>query len=299
MNTHGSKFRARGATFAARGASFAQHGSLFVPRGTEPATDVLPGFDGTSTIRYPTLATHWRALTLPIPGHDWLMQDDGITNGGGLLDVVRGAILAKVGTGHVYQVATADPAGYATFSIKLVDGTASMGFNLGAGSLWDINFGWVKVYFTLEAVVPATTRTLIAMTGAAQAALQIVTSTGAKLRLLSVGGTSVNGTARYDATPTLRYPGILTWRSSFLGGSGIVRVSTPKETFSATWAGQADSTKGIGPAGSASLTASASGLSRLAVFQGAAAEYIENMGGGGAAGDKAFLQALGWTGFAW
>lgn len=258
--------------------------------------DVMPPPDGSSLILNPTLATHYRAMGIPIPGHAFRCQDDGVANSGGLIDIVRGAILAKVGTGHLYQQASADVAGgYATQVVKLVDGTASMGWQAASGALWDPLHSKIKLCGSFEPVLPGGTRTLFAMTGAASAAFQILSSTGIKLRVTIAGGSSPSGTFAYTAGT--RYPFVFTMFSNTISGSGIVRVLTNKEFFTATWAGQADNTKGIGPAGSASLTASASGLARLDIYMGAAAEYIENLGGGGAQGDKAYLQAWGWSGF--
>lgn len=254
----------------------------------------LPPFDGSTTIYRPTTEAHYIAMGWPVPSYRFQLQEAS----GNVTDDIHGLVATATGAGHTYQVSGADPAGFASKGIRLVDATASMGFSNAAGARWDPTYQCLTSYIEVELnAVPAATRAIYALTGAASAYIAFlgsgVPANQAKIFIQGTGNTF--GTAQYNDGK--RHPILIEWfPGSFTGGQVLghtvarYRISTDKEQFSGTWAFVADSTKGIGTGGSASLTCGNVTYFDDITWVGSNAETI-----GSTTTPKVHLQRRGWT----
>lgn len=268
-------------------------GDSFLPTASfvqpAPPNGVTVPLDGTSSIYRPTAENQWAVMGWPVPSYRFQLQEAS----GSITDDVHGITAAASGAGHTYQ-ASGSEATYASKGIRLVDGTASMGFTSAAGALWDPTYQSLCVYVEFENMTtPAATRAIVALTGAASAYVGMTASPASALRLQ--GGTAVNGTINYHDAK--RHPLIAVWRPGTVTGGQILghtssqyRISTDKEQFSATWTSVADSTKGIGTGGSASLTSSDTIYFEFDAWVGSSCDTIVD-----STTEKVFLQRKGWT----
>ena len=247
----------------------------------------LPGFDGTSTIYRPSSATHWTALSLPVPAYRFPLQEAS----GSVTDEVRGATMAA--SGAVTYQASGTETSYASKGVQFPDGTAALGFTATTGNLWNVTRQAIAVYIEIEVVsVPAALRSVMAFTGASSFYLGLVQATAGKANLSCRSAATTNGT--YDYNDGKRHPVLITLIPSASSvdhaGGGLYRVSTDKQQITGTWSFASNSTKGPGTGGSASLTSAPVKMFDFAGWVGTDAETMALT-----TTEKVALQRRGWT----